>query len=260
MNRRRVLIGCVAFLILCLIAPWAAPYNPLQEVGEALAPPSADHLLGVDWIGRDILSRVLHGGARTLIIGVLALFAAILPGILIGVSAGWYGGWWDWLVVKGLNAFLAVPGLLLALVILTLVGSGAGQVAFAAGIAQFPMAAQISRAAGRSARSFPFVEAARGIGVTERGILIRHVLPNLARTLIGISVVSLSWTILSASVLHFLGFGGDPAIPEWGAMLAEARQVYRIAPHVALSPGIAITILLLVVNILAEYITHPSKA
>ena len=248
--RRLGLSGALLALLalLSLGAPLIAPYDPLSEAGGALEPPSARHPLGTDWIGRDVFSRILHGGARTLSIGLIALGTTVLIGGAIGLCAGFFGGALDWLVVSLSDALLALPSLLIALTVLTVAGGGSAQVALAAALSSLPVYLRVVRAAARAARAQPYVEAAWALGASASGVLWRHILPNALPTCLAAGVVAVAWAILNAATLHFLGFGGDPSAPEWGAMLAEGRTVLRAAPWIALSAGGALTLTVLAIN------------
>ncbi|MDW8299537.1 MAG: ABC transporter permease [Anaerolineae bacterium] len=240
------------FALLSLCAPLIAPYDPLSEVGTALMAPSTQHLLGTDWIGRDVLSRVLHSGRRTLSIALIALVTTVLIGGALGLWAGFFGGALDWLIVSLSDALLALPSLLIALSVLTLSGSGSLQVAFAAALSGLPVYIRLVRAAARAARAHAYVEAARALGASELGILWRHVLPNTLPTCLSGGVMVLAWAILNAATLHFLGFGGDPSVPELGAMLAEGRMVLRAAPWIAFAAGTTLTLIVLALNDVAR--------
>jgi peptide/nickel transport system permease protein len=248
----RILLGGLALIVLAsLAAPVISPYDPLAQTAESLAPPDPSHWLGADLAGRDVWSRLLHGGARTLFIAALSVALSVLPGLAMGLAAGYLGGVLDAALTALLDALLAIPGLLVALAVVALAGGGAGQIAVAVGLSGLASYARVVRSAVRAVLVLPYVEAARSLGAHPGGILLRHVLPNVTRPLLAFAGVTLSWAIMSAAALHFLGFGGDPSAPEWGAMLAEGRQVYRAAPWVALAPGLAITVTLLLVNGLA---------
>lgn len=247
-----LLWGGLALIVLAsLAAPLLAPYDALAQSGESLAPPDAAHPFGTDLAGRDVWSRVLFGGARTLSIAALSVALAVLPGLALGLAAGYLGGIVDAVVVALADALLAIPPLLAALAVVALLGGGAAPIALAVGISGLPGYTRLVRASTRAVRALPYVEAARSLGAHPAGILARHVLPNIARPLLAFAGVTLSWAIMSAAALHFLGLGGDPSAPEWGAMLAEGRQVYRAAPWTALAPGLALTLTLLLVNGLA---------
>jgi len=241
-----VLLGLVGMSVL---GPKIAPYGPLDEAGASLQPPDWQHPFGTDLAGRDVWSRVLNGAGRTLLIAALATACAALPGTALGLSAGYLGGWLDSALMLLTDALLAVPSLLVAMCVIALTGYGPGQIALATGIAGLPPYIRIARATAQNVRHQLYIEAARSLGARTPGIIVRHILPNARRPLIAFGLVTLSWAILNSAALHFLGFGGDPSLPEWGAMLADARQVYRIAPWVALGPGLALMLTLAGINL-----------
>ncbi len=246
------LLILTAIIVISLLAPLIAPYDPLSAPsGEELRPPSLTHFLGTDLLGRDVFSRVLYGGRWTLSVAALALLLAFIPGLILGMIAGVNGGLIDHTITIVLDALLAFPGLLLAMSLIALLGNGPFQIAVAVGLAAMPGYARIVRSATLSIREQPYVEAARAIGARPLRVLFWHILPNMAVTLIAFATVILSWAILSAAALNFLGFGGDPALPEWGTMLAEGRQAFRAAPWAAIAPGVAIMFTLFVVNVFA---------
>jgi peptide/nickel transport system permease protein len=252
---QRILSLAILVLIVAvsLFAPWIAPRDPLYaETGEELKPPSTQHLLGTDLLGRDVYSRVLHGGRSTLSVAAIALTLAVAPGLLLGIVTGYVGGLLDHAVNALLDSLLAFPPLLLALSIVAIAGSGPLQVGIAVGLAGMPSYTRVARATTLSVRTRPFVDAARAIGAPPIHILIYHVAPNMLNTLVGFATVILSWAILNAATLNFLGFGGNPAMPEWGSMLTEGRQAFRAAPWAAIAPGLAIMVTLLAVNLFAD--------
>jgi peptide/nickel transport system permease protein len=252
------LLLLLSIILLSFAAPLLAPYDPLRSVdGEELQQPSFEHLFGTDWAGRDVFARVVYGGRATLTSATLAVMLSIFPGVLVGLLSGWnVGSIADRVISTLLDAVLAFPGLLLALTIITLIGTGPVPVAIAVGLTGFAPCARFTRASTIIVRQLPHIEAAYAIGAKPYHILLRHILPNIVTTLIGFAVVMLGWAIINAATLNFLGFGGDPASPEWGAMLAESRLTFRIAVWASLAPGLAITLTLLAVNLLADELTH----
>jgi ABC-type dipeptide/oligopeptide/nickel transport system permease subunit len=242
----------IVIIVLSLLAPWIAPHDPLYAGYVALRPPSLQFIFGTDLLGRDVFSRVLHGGRWTLSVAALALILSVIPGLALGLLAGYAGGIVDQGIGVLLNALLAFPNLLVALSIIAILGNGPLQVAVAVGLAGIAPYARVARAAALSVRSRPFVEAARALGARPLRILLIYLLPNMAGTLTAFATVILSWAILSAATLNFLGFGGNPAIPEWGAMLAEGRQAIRVAPWAVIAPGVAITLTVLTVTLFAD--------
>ena len=245
------LVMTALFVSVALFAPRLAPYDPLHtDPVNALQAPSSAHVFGTDILGRDVFSRVLHGATRTLLMAGGATALALVVGTALGIAATarGFGRGIDLL----LTALLAIPGLVIALVAVTLSGAGETALAIAVGIAQIATCARVTRAAARAAGHTGYVEAARSLGARERGIAWRHILPNAAPTVLAYAAVIFTYAILNVAALAFLGLGGDLSSPEWGAMLAEGRQVFRTAPWVAFAPGAAITLAALLANALAD--------
>jgi peptide/nickel transport system permease protein len=252
--RGQLLLLAVMILVVTL-APTLAPYDPmLTDSGALLQPPGREHLLGTDLLGRDVLSRVLYGGQRTLLAAVLATVTAVCPGLLIGLLTGINPGWIDKIITALLNAVLAFPGLVLALVVLTLVGVGIVPLALAVGGTQIAPYARVTRSAVMAVRSMEYVLAAEALGATRRQIVSRHILPNIQPTLIAFSLVVFSYSILNGAALSFLGLGGEPGVPDWGVMLAEGRAAFRAAPWIGFAPGVAITATVLILSNLADWL------
>jgi peptide/nickel transport system permease protein len=255
--RKFSLTSLAVIIGLSVLAPWITPHDPLYAGYVALQPPSSQFPSGTDLLGRDVLSRVLHGGRWTLSVAALSLILSVIPGLALGLLSGYAGGIVDQGIGVLLNALLAFPNLLVALSVVAILGNGPLQVAVAVGLAGMPPYARVARAATLSVRSRPYVEAARALGARPFRILIVHLLPNMASTLVAFATVTLSWAILSAATLNFLGFGGNPAIPEWGSMLAEGRQAIRVAPWAVIAPGVAIMLTVLSVTLFADTVTKP---
>jgi ABC-type dipeptide/oligopeptide/nickel transport system permease subunit len=247
----RVLTAVVVALI--LLSPLAAPYDPmLTEPINQLQPPDTAHLLGTDLLGRDVLSRAMFGGQRTLLIATAAAVVALVPGVLLGLTSGLGPEWLDGALQTLIGAALALPGLLLALVILTLLGTGALPLSLATGISQIAAIARVTRSAVMEVRSLLYVQAAASLGVSRTRLVLRHILPNIAPTLLAYAVIVFSFSVLNNAALSFLGLGGDPGIPDWGMMLADARTAFRSAPWIGLAPGLGITLLVMLLNRLAR--------
>ncbi len=240
---RLLLIGV---LIICLA--WAAPYDPLKtNTSNQLQAPSAAHPFGTDILGRDVLSRFLHGGQQTLLSASAAALIAIIPGTgLAFVAAGDTRLQRIQLLI--LQALLAIPNLLLALVILTALGRSEVSATVAVGLGQIPVFTLVIRAAILGLQSEGYIESARAAGANPLWLATRHVFPNLIPTLATYGVVTFSYCLMNSAALNFLGMGGELGKPEWGVMLAEGRAVFRAAPWVALPPGIAITALIWSIN------------
>jgi len=250
---RRFLLALVVIGTVAISAPWLAPDDPMHtDTTISLQAPSAAHPLGTDLLGRDVLSRTLYGGQRTLAAAALATGIAVLPGTLLGLLAGEFGRWPDRLITILTNALLALPTLVLALVILTLLGGGLVPLAVATGIALIAPHSRVTRSVVVQVRSMAYIEAGRSLGASRWQILFIHILPNILPTLIAYTAVILSYSILNGAALSFLGLGGEPGVPDWGAMLYENRATLLIAPWASLAPGLAITLSVFLANALAE--------
>lgn len=241
------LLGLAAVAL--IFAPWVAPYDPMQTApDQTMQPPGVEHPFGTDAFGRDVFSRLLYGGQRTLAITILATATTVLTGLCLGLVAVAAGGWFERVVLSFINALLAFPSLLLALIILTLLGTGAVPLALAAGLSQVGAYARIARSAVIAVRPALYIEAALVMGADSRHIFLRHILPNIQPTITAYTGVMFSYNLLNSAALSFLGLGGAPGVPDWGVILAEGRAVLRAAPWISLAPGIAITLVVMAVN------------
>lgn len=240
-------------ILVTLAAPQLAPFDPMStSAGEAMQSPNTRNLLGTDLLGRDVLSRVLYGGQRTLSIAALATIIAVAPGLIVGLTAGTLGSYIDQGIMVFVNSLLAIPSLVFALVILTLLGQGTGQLAVATGVAQIASFAQVTRSATTAVRSATYVRAATALGATRMHSSVYHILPSIQPTLGSYAGVIFAYSIINSAALSFLGLGGDPGVPDWGTILADGRLAFRIAPWVAIAPGLMIMITVFAVNTLAD--------
>lgn len=247
------LLILLALVIVSLAAPLLAPFDPMRTQPEqALRPPGGPHWLGTDFLGRDVLSRVLYGGQRTLTMAGLAALVAVLPGGVAGLLAGSLGGWFDRGAVVAINVTLAIPPLVLALVVLTLVGQGSTRIALAVGLAQVAAFAQVTRTAARSIQAMPYIEGARALGATRWQILWRHMLPNTLPLMLAYGSVTLSYCVINSAALSFLGLTGELGVPDWGVILAEGRLDFRRAPWISIVPGVLIAATVMATNALAD--------
>ena len=243
----------VSFIMTAILAPVLAPYDPIkQTLVERRTPPSSQHPLGLDDLGRDILSRIIYGARKSLQVGVLSVGLAIVVGALIGAFCGYLGGWADSLVMRLMDIMLAFPALLLAIAIVTILGPGLINMLYAIGIVSIPAYARIVRASVLSIKAQDYVLAARSLGASHLRILFRHVLPNCLTPLIVQGTLGIGTAILDAAGLSFLGLGAQPPTPEWGAMLGQGRYAVFSAPHIVLFPGIAIMLTVLGFNLLGD--------
>lgn len=241
------------FVLIALSAPVIAPYSPIRIFrGRALLPPSSRHLLGTDELGRDILSRVIHGTRVAFGVGLTAVGLASMVGVLSGLIAGYAGGALDSLIMRSWDVVMAFPPILLAVGVVAMLGPGALQAAVALAVINFPRFARLARGTTLSEREKDYVLAARSVGATRSRILFRHILPNLLSTLSVQFALALIWAVLLEATLSFLGLGAQPPYPSWGSMLRNSRAYLRQAPWYAIFPGMAITMLLLGLNLLSD--------
>jgi ABC-type dipeptide/oligopeptide/nickel transport system permease subunit len=239
--------------LLVVLAPWATRYDPqAMEPGNQLAAPSSAHWLGTDPFGRDVWSRVLFGGRRTLLVAGAALAITVGGGLVLGLLTGYYGGLLDELVMRVVDVMLSFPGILLILVFVAMLGAGSRTLAVAVGVAGVPVFSRVVRSAVLVVRSEPYIEAAQSLGASHTRIMLRHILPNALGAIIAFSSVQFGWAILNASAMSFLGLGESPSIPEWGAMLNLGRGYLRDAPWASAAPGLAITLTVLAINVLGD--------
>lgn len=250
------MIGLAVLVLLTIIAiaaPVIAPYDPIkQNPMMSLKPPSAEHWLGTDQFGRDILSRILYGSRISLRIGLVSVSIAIAFGGLLGLVSGFYGGWLDQVISRFVDLLLAFPGILLALVIVSVIGPSLTNVMIAVGIAATPTYARVVRGSVMAARENVYVEAAHAIGAGDRRVLLRHVLPNVLAPVIVLATLGVAGAILTGAALSFLGLGAAPPTPEWGAMLSEGRNYMRLAWWISTFPGLAIMVAVLATNLFGD--------
>lgn len=261
LSRRRIALVILGVIVLVsALAPLLAHDDPRDtSAGAPFEGPSWAHPLGTDLLGRDVASRVLYGGRRTLVLALLMVAVTFGPGAAVGLAAGYFRGWIDVALMLLMDALLAFPSLLMALALVAVLGSGPAQIALAVGVAGIPAYARVTRAAVLEARSRLFVEAARAAGARPGWILLRHVAPSIAPTLLSFAAVTLGWAILNSAALMFLGYGGDIGAPEWGVMLSDGRYGFRSAPWAALVPGIALSVTVFAINLLGSDAGHTGR-
>jgi len=250
----RIGAGLLALaLVAALIGTVATPYDPIAlDFGARLTPPSAAHWLGTDQLGRDVLSRLLSAASVSIIVSVLTVALAMTIGITIGALSGYFGGWLDRAVMTVVDAFMALPGLLLALGLMAAIGQSKWGVILALSVAYAPSVTRIVRGVALSLREKEFVEASRAMGNADVFTIVRHIIPNTVGPLTVLATSFFALAILAESALSFLGLGVPPPYPSWGGMLADARSYFTFAPWLAIFPGIAISITLLGVNLFGD--------
>lgn len=240
-------------ILLALAAPIVAPYDPIELNSEHyLRSPDTEHLFGTDQYGRDVFSRVVFGTRISLTIGLISVGIALLVGVTVGLVAGYYGGLLESLLMRLIDIMLAFPGILLALAIVSILGPSLVNLMIAVGISSIPTYARLTRGSVLSARQELYVDAARVIGVPNRLILGRHILPNVVAPVIVNATLGVGAAILWAAALSFLGLGSQPPDPEWGRMLSEGRQYLRSQWWIATFPGLAIMVTVLAMNMLGD--------
>ena len=246
-----VITGIV--LVAAIFAPLIAPYNPVeQDFTLSLQPPSLAHPMGLDEFGRDIFSRVLYGARISLSVGAIAVAIGFFFGVPIGLLSGFYGGWFDAVIQRLIDALMALPGILLAILVVSILGIGLQNAMIAVGVSSIPVFARLMRSSVIAIKEEDYLEAARALGATQKRILWHHLLPNaFSPVLVQVSYQFAS-SILWAAGLSFLGLGAQPPTPEWGAMLASGRTYILSAPHVITLPGLAIMVTVLGLNLLGE--------
>ncbi|HGM6861829.1 TPA: glutathione ABC transporter permease GsiD [Serratia rubidaea] len=257
-RRQRVALIAGAFVLLlvaaALFAPWLAPYDAENyfDYDRLNEGPSLVHWLGVDSLGRDIFSRVLIGTRISLAAGVFSVLVGGAIGTLLGLLAGYYEGWWDRIVMRISDVLFAFPGILLAIGVVAVMGSGMTNVIVAVAIFSIPAFARLVRGNTLVLKRLTYIESARSIGASDWTILLRHILPGTLSSIVVYFTMRIGTSIITAASLSFLGLGAQPPTPEWGAMLNEARADMVIAPHVAIFPSLAIFLTVLAFNLLGD--------
>lgn len=240
-------------LALCLAAPWISEYSPSkQNLSQALQTPSAQHWLGTDYLGRDILTRLLYGGRLSLTIGFLAVTMGLVIGIPLGAISGYYGGWIDIIVQRIADILLSFPSFLLALTMVAMMGVGVKNVIISVGILAVPSFMRLVRGSVLSIRDMLYVEASRCIGASDTRIIFRHILPNAMAPVIIQASLNMGYAISTAAGLGFLGLGVQPGTPEWGMMLGEAKNYLFSHPYIVTFSGLAIFLAIVSLNLIGD--------
>jgi peptide/nickel transport system permease protein len=247
------LIVATLFILMAIFAPWIAPYSPsASDFNATLAPPSSEHWLGTDELGRDVLSRIIWGARASIAAGVLATLLGMVIAVPLGVIAGYYRGWIDTVIARATDVLLAFPFLILAVGLAAILGPSLENAVIALGIAAVPGLIRVARGEALALREEDFVRAAIANGASDVRILARHVLPNMTSTLIVQATIAIPAAIIGEAVLSFLGLGVQPPTPSWGVMLADAQSYLSQAPRLAVYPGLAIFLCSLSFNLLGD--------
>jgi peptide/nickel transport system permease protein len=255
-TRPRATIAVVGLFALCfgaVAAPVLSPHDPnTQNLTASLAPPSYAHPLGCDKLGRDQLSRLLHGGRVSLTVGVSAVIASVTIGLLVGAIAGYAGGAADFWLMRLVDVLLAFPGMLLAIALAAVLGPGLPNVVLALSVVGWTGYARLVRGEVLAIRERDHVEAAVALGVPASRILLQHVLPLVAAPLAVQATFGVAAAIVGEASLSFLGLGVQPPTPSWGAMINDGRSFLLVAPHLTVYPGLAILLTVLAVHAIGD--------
>ena len=248
-------ISMLAMVVLAaVLGPLLSKHGPTEQLYRdlALAPPSWAHWVGVDGVGRDVLTRMLYGARATLGIALAATTIAVVIGSIFGAAAGVFRGWFDSVISRVTDFLLAFPSILLGLVTLTILAPSPTSVAIAVGISSLPTVVRQVRAAFVSESAKDYVLAARATGASRWRIATMEILPNCAGLILVLTTLTLGGAVLEAAGLAFLGLSGQPDVPEWGMMLRDEQSTFRIAPWLCIAPGIAITWTVLAFNLVSD--------
>lgn len=256
MKRNTAVAGAVIIILftcMALIGPYFCVYDPLAiDVLNKYQAPGKEHLLGTDNLGRDTLTRLVYGARITFIISVVSVFSGSLIGMILGTIAGYFGGKIDAVIMRATDVLLAFPGLLLAIAIVAILGTGIINTIIAIAIFSIPYLARIVRGSVLTIKNSEFIQASKVVGASHVRIILFHIVPNSLSQVIVNTTLRLGTAILTSSALSFLGLGVQPPEPEWGAMLSKAREVIRSSPMAALAPGIAITLVVMGFSLMGD--------
>ncbi|MDJ0667052.1 MAG: ABC transporter permease [Desulfobacterales bacterium] len=236
-----------------LLADWISPYTYDEMViVEALRPPSGQHWLGTDHLGRDSFSRLIHGSRIALKVGAIAVTIQTVVGVLLGLLAGYYGGWQDRVIIFLTDVIWALPPIVLAIAICTLLGPSLTNVIIAIAAVSWAQFTRIVRSKTQALKNMPYVEAARAMGESDLSIILRYILPNVIPVIIVLATLALPVAVVNTTALGFLGLGAQPPLPDWGVILSESMTYIRRAPWISIFPGLAIIYVVLGFNLLGE--------
>jgi peptide/nickel transport system permease protein len=255
-KKKAVLISLIlllVFIFVAVMAPFIVPYDPAAiDLKNKNLAPSHDHVLGTDYLGRDMLSRILVGATTSLSIAASVVIVSLIIGITMGCIAGYYGGIVDETISRIIDIFLSFPGMIFALTIMGVLGSGVVNLIIALALVQWSTYARLMRGQVLSLRKNEYVLSAMTIGASDLHIMRKHIIPNSISPIIVLATIDLGFVILSIAALSFLGIGLPADIPEWGAMLSSGKEFMRTAPYQTIFPGIAITFVVVIFSILSD--------
>jgi peptide/nickel transport system permease protein len=256
LGNKSALIGAVIvifFVLIALLAPWLAPFDPIKADFMAVRKaPSALHWLGTDELGRDLLSRLIWGARTSLLAGCISVMIAILIGVPLGLIAGYWQGIWDGVISRFIEALLACPFLILAIALGAFLGPSLGNAMIAIGLSAMPIFARLTRGQVIAIRNEEYIDGARAIGLPDRWIVLRYVLPNVMSPILVQATLAIASAIITEASLSFLGLGQQPPNPSWGAMLNTAKGFLEQAPWMSIFPGLAIFLIVQGFNLLGD--------
>lgn len=247
-------IFVIFLVVVAILSPWIVPFDPENYFDYDMLNegPSSTHWFGVDSLGRDIFSRILVGTQISLTAGFFSVALGAIIGTFMGLMAGYYEGWWDRITMRISDVLFAFPGILLAIGVVAIMGSGMTNVIVAVAVFSIPAFARLVRGNTLVLKNMTYVEAVRSLGASDWTIITRHILPGTVSSIVVYFTMRIGTSIITAASLSFLGMGAQPPTPEWGAMLNEAQADMMIAPHVAIFPSLAIFFTVLAFNLLGD--------
>lgn len=255
-RHRLAVVGLVMFLAIALAslcAPLLTPYDPAeQDLFNIAQPPSPEHPLGTDELGRDLWARVLYGGRVSLAVGIGSALIAMVIGVAVGAAAGYYGGMIDNILMRLVDLLLAFPSIFLLLILFSLIRPSLGAVIFFLGVFGWFYLARVIRGEFLALREKDFVESSQALGANSRRLIFQHLLPNVMGSIIVATTLVVAYSMLAEGTLSFLGYGVPPGTPSWGNMLNAAQSYYMQAPLLTIVPGLALTLTVLSVNFIGD--------
>lgn len=256
LSHRSVVVGGILFslvLIAAFFAGWLAPFDPVDtDPVNALQPPSLEHWMGTDQLGRDVLSRVIHGARPSLTMGVAPMLISSIIGTALGMLIGYYGRWADLMMTRFVDIALAFPPILLALTVVAVLGPGLWSIALALGLSGIPFYMRMARGQVIQAKEAPFVQTAIAIGASDARVMFRHVIYRVMPPILVMMTIHVAGAILAGAALSFLGLGIPPPSPEWGTMIQDGRQFVALSWWMAFFPGVALAITVFATNLLGD--------
>lgn len=261
MTKKQWIPGVIGFILLgimilvSVLAPVLASYEPnAMNMAETLQPPSLQHLLGTDLLGRDMFSRILYGGRSSMLLALCAALLSMLVGMLVGVLAGYFGGLWDYLLTIITNIFQGLPGVSMMVAIAGIMGPGFKSLMLGLVLTNWTGFSRVVRTEVMKYREENFVEGLKVLGASHLRIICGHILPNMFGNTVILLTTRIGRSLLSISGISYLGLGIQPPTPDWSVMLSDARMSFRSAPHLILAPGICIVIVMFSIHLIGDFL------